>query len=193
MTRRVLLVDDDQAFRERLEDALQREPYTLLTAPSALEALEVLARFEVDVVVSDEKMPHMTGSEFLTLLKGRYPDTIRIILTGHACLDAAIRAVNHGEIYRFFTKPCRFYDLAITIRQAIRQKELQEENRRLLERVRRQQGIIRGLEDRYPGITLIRKDGAGQILLDEEENPASLSEKLGSLLDACREHLAKPG
>jgi two-component system probable response regulator PhcQ len=73
----------------------------------------------VDVVISDEKMPGMSGSEFLSLVRQEYPDTIRIILTGYGSLESAIRAINEGEIYRLFTKPCNVIDLAITIRLAL--------------------------------------------------------------------------
>jgi two-component system probable response regulator PhcQ len=102
-----------------LKDAFSREPYNILCADSAEEALPILAREQVDVVISDEKMPGMSGSEFLSLVRQEYPDTIRIILTGYGSLESAIRAINEGEIYRLFTKPCNVIDLAITIRLAL--------------------------------------------------------------------------
>jgi len=84
MARKVLFVDDELHVTEGLKRALRKEPYEIMSANSADKALEILARQPVDIVVSDEKMPGMSGSEFLTVVCRKYPDTIRIILTGHA-------------------------------------------------------------------------------------------------------------
>jgi two-component system, probable response regulator PhcQ len=104
-----------------------------LSANSANEALQILAREAVTVVISDEKMPGMRGAEFLARVYRDYPETIRIMLTGHANLDLAMRAVNEGQIYRFLLKPCNEQEIRITIRQAVQQKELSEKSRRLLQ------------------------------------------------------------
>jgi len=154
-----------------LQDVLSTEPYELLSAGSAEEALELLETEPVDVVVSDEMMPGMSGSEFLSIVRRQYPDTIRIILTGHANLEMAIRAINEGEIYRFFRKPCNVFDLAITIRQALQQKALMAEAFRLLKMARRQKRTIEALERKYPGITKVKKDSTGEILLDDDTLP----------------------
>ncbi|MBW1731729.1 MAG: response regulator [Deltaproteobacteria bacterium] len=168
---KVLIVDDERAITELLQDVLSTEPYELLSAGSAEEALELLKREPVDVVVSDEMMPGMSGSEFLSIVRRQYPDTIRMILTGHANLEMAIRAINEGEIYRFFRKPCNVFDLAITIRQALQQKALMAEAFRLLKMARRQKRTIEALERKYPGITKVKKDSTGEILLDDETLP----------------------
>ena len=86
MQHKVLFVDDEPNGTKALKRALRREPYDILSAGSADESLEMLERESVDVVVSDENMPGMTGSEFLAVVYEKYPDTIRIILTGHASL-----------------------------------------------------------------------------------------------------------
>ena len=168
---KVLIVDDERAITELLQDVLSTEPYELLSAGSAEEALELLETEPVDVVVSDEMMPGMSGSEFLSIVRRQYPDTIRIILTGHANLEMAIRAINEGEIYRFFRKPCNVFDLAITIRQALQQKALMAEAFRLLKMARRQKRTIEALERKYPGITKVKKDSTGEILLDDDTLP----------------------
>ncbi len=168
MGQKVLIVDDERAMTELLEDVLATEPYTLLSARSAEEALQILEEQEIDVVVSDEMMPGMSGSELLAIVKERYPDTIRMILTGHASLEGAIRAINEGEIYRFFTKPCNVYDLAITIRQALQQRSLIKETRKLLEVVKQQSRILEELEGKYPGITKVKRDASGEVILEED-------------------------
>ncbi len=166
MQHKVLIVDDEPAIRDILKDVLSREPYDILTAGSAEEALTLLAREPVDVVISDEKMPGISGSEFLAVVRQKFPDTIRIILTGHASLESAIRAINEGEIYRFFTKPCNVRDLAITIRQALQQKNFMKENQRLFKMGKEQPALIEALEKQYPGITEVKRDARGVIIID---------------------------
>lgn len=126
MTHKVLFLDDDQLVTEAFKRILSGEPYEILTANSVDEALDILAHQPVDVVVSDEKMPDMSGSEFLALVRQGYPHTMRIMLTGHPSLDTAVRAINKGEIYRFLTKPWNKGDLCTTIREAIQQKDFIE-------------------------------------------------------------------
>lgn len=120
----VLLVDDEPNVLEGFQRGLRKEPYTVLTATSAEEGLRILAHTPVDVVISDEQMPKIKGSEFLAKVHREYPKTIRIILTGQASLESAIRAINDGEIYRFLTKPCSVVELAKIIRKALLIKKL---------------------------------------------------------------------
>ena len=143
---------------------------------SAEAGLETLARHDISVVVSDEQMPGMSGSEFLAEVRKKYPSTIRMILTGRASLDAAIRAINEGEVYRFFTKPCNAVDLKVTIRQAIQQKRLVEQTRKLLHEYQKQTAIIEELESISPGITQLETDAEGAILVQDVE--ANLDELL---------------
>ncbi len=173
MHHKVLIVDDEPIITGLLKDALSNEPYDILSAASAEEALPILAREQVDVVISDEIMPGMSGSEFLTVVRQKYPDTIRMILTGHASLESAIRAINEGEIYRFFTKPCNVFDLAITIYQAIKYNDLLKESKRLLQKVKRQSTLIKALEEQHPGITKVKRDANGGIIIDDETDNGS--------------------
>ena len=173
MQHTVLIVDDEPTITQLLKDALLNEPYLVLSASSAAEALPILDREEVDVVISDEKMPGMSGSEFLSVVRQKYPDTIRMILTGHANLESAIRAINEGEVYRFFTKPCNLFDLAITIHQALKYNDLRKESKRLLTMVKRQTSFIEALEKEYPGITKVRRDANGVIVIDDDVHSGS--------------------
>lgn len=116
---KVLLVDDEQLVTRAIQTALHKEPFQFTRAQSGAEALEILAREPFDVVVSDERMPHMAGSELLAVVKERHPGVVRIILSGHANLEAAVRAINGAEIYRFLMKPCPPQELALTIREAL--------------------------------------------------------------------------
>jgi len=104
--RRVLLVDDDSDFLQLLRTRLKREPYDLLTASSARSALEILRKEVVDVVVTDENMPGMSGTDLLAIVASEFPACGRIILTRHATVDIAVRAVNKARIASLILKPC---------------------------------------------------------------------------------------
>jgi two-component system probable response regulator PhcQ len=168
MKHAVLLVDDEPSIRETLTRTLRREPYEIVDAASGQEALRTLASKRVDVVVADERMPGMTGTELLSRIRESYPDVMRIMLTGHASLDAAIRAINEGEVYRFLTKPCNPADLAMTIRRAIQHKELFAETQRLLKTVKHQAAVIEEIERANPGITQVRTTSDGAIVIDDD-------------------------
>ena len=142
MTHTVLLVDDEPNVLKGLTRLLRKEPYEIHTANSAVEAAELLENNGVDLIVSDEEMPGMSGTEFLAGVAREYPDIVRIVLTGHPTLPAALRAINEGQVYQFFTKPCNEIDLAITIRRALEQKDLQAKSRELLEVTKRQSALI---------------------------------------------------
>ncbi|MCH9650490.1 MAG: response regulator [Deltaproteobacteria bacterium] len=136
----VLFVDDEKHVVESLRDALRRMPFLILTATSGDGALKILQATKVDVVVSDERMPIMSGTELLAKVRELYPDSVRIVLTGHATLEAAVRAINEGEVYRFLAKPCRAMDLAQTIQEGLRLKRLARGSRALLQRTLSREG-----------------------------------------------------
>jgi response regulator RpfG family c-di-GMP phosphodiesterase len=127
---RVLFVDDHPRILDGFKDALRREEYEIVTAESAAAALELLAKAPVDVVVSDECMPRMSGSDFLWLVHKRYPRIVRVMLTGQASLTAATRAIDDG-LYRFLSKPIAPEELKRVVRDALRSKFLAEAQRRL--------------------------------------------------------------
>jgi DNA-binding NtrC family response regulator len=132
MKHTVLFVDDELPVLEALRRALRREPFELLTAHSGKQALEILAKQAVDLVVADESMPEMTGSELLAEVRRKYPDVIRITLTGQASLEAAITARHEGQIYRFLTKPFSPVDLGYTLQDALLLRDLARQTCRLL-------------------------------------------------------------
>ncbi len=142
MNHTVLLVDDEPNVLDGLTRVLRKESYEILTANSAEEAARLLHDNIVDLIVSDEEMPGMSGTEFLGRVAKDYPDTVRIVLTGHPTLPAALRAINEGKVYQFLTKPCNEIDLAITIRRALEQKDLLAKSRDLLEVTKRQSALI---------------------------------------------------
>jgi len=132
----VLLVDDDDHVLHGLARVLRKQPYQLYTTRSADEAIATLKAHDVDVVVADERMPGMPGTRLLAWIADNFPNVVRIVLTGHATAEAAIRAINEGAVYQFLTKPCDEVRLAVTIRKALEHSNLLKENRRLLDKNR---------------------------------------------------------
>jgi len=186
MKHTVLFVDDEPMVTEGLKRALRKEPYRILSARSGQEALAILEVEKVDVIVSDEQMAGMSGSELLSIVRKRRPNTIRMILTGHASLDAAIRAINEGEIYRFFTKPCNEIDLAVTIRQALRQNDLMTEARRLLDATRNQAAMIDRLKKERPDLLKVDKDREGAIIVNETEEEMDLDRLINEIAEQTK-------
>ncbi|WP_158206649.1 EAL domain-containing protein [Pseudoduganella flava] len=116
--RTVLLVDDEPNIVASLQRLLRREGYRILTANSGAEALNILATRKVQVIVSDQRMPAMTGSEFLSRVRDLYPDTVRIMLSGYSDLATVTESVNKGAIYKFLHKPWDDQALRADIRDA---------------------------------------------------------------------------
>jgi response regulator RpfG family c-di-GMP phosphodiesterase len=142
---RILLVDDEPFVLEGLRRQLTRE-YDVSTATGGAAALEMLAGDPpIAVILSDLRMPGMNGVELLTAARDASPDTVRMLLTGNADLDAALGAVNQGEVFRFLTKPCPPQILFPAIASAARQHQLVTAERVLLEQTLR--GSIHALID----------------------------------------------
>jgi len=114
----LLLVDDEPDILTALRRLFRRSGYHILTATSAADALELLALNDVQVIMSDQRMPAMSGSEFLGRVRSLYPDTVRIVLSGYSDMNALMSAVNRGAIYRFISKPWDDDDLRQQIREA---------------------------------------------------------------------------
>ncbi len=114
----VLLVDDEPNILSALRRVLRRDGYEILTAQSGEEALDILAHQTVMVILSDQRMPNMTGTEFLSRVKILHPRTVRIILSGYADLNSITEAINKGEIYKFRTKPWDDDELRSDVREA---------------------------------------------------------------------------
>jgi adenylate cyclase len=127
----ILLVDDEKAILDGHMLALRREPYMVLTAASPAEALKILSTRRVDVVVSDERMPEMLGSEFLHQVRRRWPRIMRILLTGQTDLETTTHAIREGQLYRFLGKPLGPGVLALTLKQALDMQRILESHARL--------------------------------------------------------------
>ncbi|WLI91365.1 EAL domain-containing protein [Massilia sp. R2A-15] len=129
--RTLLLVDDEPNILSALKRQLRGTGLRILTAASGAEGLALLEREAIDVIVSDQRMPGMTGVDFLRAVKTSHPDTVRIVLSGFTELQSVTDAVNEGAIYKFLTKPWDDTQLRGHIQEAMLHKEMADENRRL--------------------------------------------------------------
>lgn len=166
---KILIVDDEENILSALKRLFRKDNYQILTAESGEEGLRILDEQEVDLIISDLKMPLMNGVDFFAKAKVKRPDALRIMLTGHADLKSVMDAIDKGEVYRFLLKPWDDEELKIAIKQALDFYYLQKENKVLAMTVKRQNKILEELEKENPGITLVKKDQDGSILLECEE------------------------
>lgn len=134
----LLFVDDEPNILSSLRRLFRPFGYRILIAESGAQGLLVLAEEEVDLVISDMRMPEMDGARFLEQVYMRSPDTVRILLTGHADIDAVTDAINKGQIYRYVSKPWEDNDIVVAVRHALDRRQLTKEKARL-EALTRQQ------------------------------------------------------
>jgi response regulator RpfG family c-di-GMP phosphodiesterase len=180
----VLLVDDDLNFLDSMRRTLRREPYTLLTCQSCKEALVALESKAVDLVISDQEMPEMSGTSFLKRVRELYPSITRFLLTGKVTLDNAIDAINSGGISRLLLKPCDPIDLTMSIRQGLQQHRLMIGAYQLLKKNVRQSELLNRLETLYPNITKVERDSDGAIRIDRfHGNPDQLLDEIRTSLE----------
>ncbi|MBW2240866.1 MAG: response regulator [Deltaproteobacteria bacterium] len=144
---RILIVDDEEAILETMTFTFE-DDYEVLTSSSAVKALELLEQQDrVAVVISDQRMPEMTGVEFLAQVFERHPTTVRIILTGFADMDAIIGSINDGHVYSYITKPWEPDDLKQIVRRAVEHYALAEENERLVGDLRDSNSFLQAVMD----------------------------------------------
>ena len=120
----LLLLDDEENILRALTRVLRRDGYRILSASRAQDAFELLAKHNVQVILSDQRMPEMNGTEFLSRVKDLYPNTIRIVLSGYTDLKSVTDAINQGAIYKFLTKPWDDEQLRATVTQAFQHHRL---------------------------------------------------------------------
>jgi len=127
----VLCVDDEVNILSALKRTLRNAGYCVVTAGSGAQALAMLAEMPVDVVLSDMRMPVMDGAQLLERVHARWPQVVRILLTGQANQDATVAAINRGRIWRYLSKPWDEAELLATLREGIERLTLEREKQRL--------------------------------------------------------------
>jgi len=127
----ILCVDDEPNILSALKRLFRGKGWQVLSAEGGQAALALLETQNVDLVISDMRMPEMDGAQFLAQVRARWPDTVRLLLTGHSDINAIIKAINRGEIYRYITKPWDDNDIVLIVRQALERQVLELEKKRL--------------------------------------------------------------
>ncbi|MBW8900737.1 MAG: response regulator [Massilia sp.] len=141
----ILCVDDEPNILAALRRLFRRENYRVLCAGSAAAGWAVLEEEHVDIVISDMQMPEVNGTEFLERVRQCWPDTLRLLLTGHADHEATIGAINRGEVWRYITKPWNEDAILLIVRDALERQALQREKARLEALTRQQNEQLREL------------------------------------------------
>jgi putative nucleotidyltransferase with HDIG domain len=131
MAHTVLFVDDEVNILKAVKRMLRHEPWEVVCASRPHEALELLDTTSAQVVVSDQRMPEMSGVDLLAAIRERHPDVVRMMLTGYTEMNVAVEAINRGEIFRLITKPWNDEELKATLRQAFDHFDMKEEIKRL--------------------------------------------------------------
>ncbi|MBX7138937.1 MAG: response regulator [Oligoflexia bacterium] len=178
---RVLVVDDDPAFLASIKRGLHGHGYLISTTTKPTEALELLDRNGYDIMIIDEKMPLLSGSELLRIVSSRFPNLVSIMLTGHADLQCATKAINQGNVFRFLQKPCSMDLILDTVREALRHLDRLKTRENLHELIQMQSSYIENLERQHPGISKVTFDEEGAFVLEPiKQDPAQILKEICS-------------
>lgn len=160
----LLFVDDEANILSSLKRLFRPLGYRIFTAESGAQGLEIMAREAVDLVISDMRMPEMNGAQFLEKAREKWPDTVRILLTGYAEVGATIDAINKGQIYRYVSKPWEDNDITLIVKHALQQKMLEREKQRLEELTHRQNEELKELNAHLEEKVLARTEEVRQTM-----------------------------
>jgi DNA-binding NtrC family response regulator len=164
----VLLVDDEQTTLNVISRLLRSDGFQVLTTTDPHQALALVAEGKADIVVSDMDMPTMNGLVLLAKLRRDAPAVLRILLTGRGSLEAAMRAINEGEVFRFLTKPWNNDELRATIKEAESRVREPPPEVRAANLAEQRAHLLAALEATHPGITRVAPvDGAYPLAADE--------------------------
>jgi len=177
----VLFVDDEVNILKALQRLLRSEDMNVLCASRGEEALAMLDENEVQVVVSDQRMPEMRGVDLLSRVRERWPDVVRMMLTGYTEMDVAVDAINHGEIYRLITKPWNDDELRATIRQAFDHADLKAEIKRLNQVTREQNFRLQDMNRNLEGKV---RERTKQLAAKHQELRDAYVQTIGALANA---------
>jgi DNA-binding NtrC family response regulator len=138
----LLVVDDEADVCDSVHDLLRRE-FQVLKARSADEGLKLMRENEVHIIMTDQRMPKVTGVELLRSIRAGHPQAIRMLFTGYADLDSVIAAINQGHIFKFLKKPWQPEDLEQAVREAAAEYERLVENAEILDKLRHDLQLLR--------------------------------------------------
>lgn len=170
----ILLVDDEPLVIATLGRALRRAGHRALTVTTPQEAMAILDEGGVDLIVSDVDMPGMSGLDLVARVRERHPHIVRFLLTGHQSFDAAIDAINHGEVHRYFTKPWSTQEILAAIDEMLARLDEVRRSAAADALVHSRKRLLDELEREHPGISVVRLDDGAHVLdVPRIENVAS--------------------
>ena len=169
----VLCVDDERVILRTLQRLFHRKPYNIIIANSAQDALEIIEKTTIDVIVSDMRMPEMDGATLLEKVATSHPDTYRIVLSGFADFESTVAAINLGKINRFINKPWDNEDLIHAVEDGLERIRLKKENHNLKINILYKNKLLKNLNlDLEEKITLRTKQIKASLLRNEQNNKA---------------------
>jgi two-component system probable response regulator PhcQ len=171
-SRKVLIVAGDARSADAFHNSLDHEAHRLFEVSCLKDALAIVAREPIEVVVADTALPDGTGLALLHEVRRIQPDTMRILLTSPAGLGTAVDAMEHGDVYRFLVKPWDGVELRGVVRAAVDRRQRERENSGLLDRVKGE--IRQAIAGAYPELK-IRRDANGSVLLDDTEEQSAVA------------------
>lgn len=175
----ILIVDDEQNILSSLSRLLRTEDREIHTAGCVQEGLEKLKTIGgVDLVISDNRLPDGQGVDFLVKVKQVYPESIRILFTGYPDLDAAIQAINKGQVYRFITKPWENEELKLIVKQSLDYFDVLRDNKVLLKIAKQQAEWLESMQKKYPQVPQEELVKGGLYIIDEKKVSETLSDFL---------------
>jgi putative nucleotidyltransferase with HDIG domain len=177
----VLFVDDEVNILKAIQRLFRNEDMNVVCASRGSEALELLEKLPAQAVVTDQRMPEMSGVDLLSHVRERYPDVVRMMLTGYTEMNIAVEAINRGEIYRLITKPWNDDELRATIRQAFEQSDLKEEIKRLNQITREQNFKLQDMNRNLEGKV---RDRTKQLAAKHQELRTAYVQTVGALAEA---------
>jgi len=196
----ILLVDDEVSITKSLERIFRKTNYRIFTASGGKEGLDLLNKLEkpVSLIISDQRMPEMTGAQFLEKARKIFPDAYRYLLTGYSDIEAVMDAVNKGKIHRYLSKPWDDDELLLQVHQSLEQYELVLENKRLSELTNTQNKELnelnKNLEEKVSKRTLeVRQKNTELKKANKnlEESFLSTIQLLSSLIESLNPELGK--
>jgi len=162
----LLLVDDEPNVLAGLALHLRRDGHAVRTATSGSEAIAMLEAQPADLVIADEQMPRMSGSELVSRIRRQWPQTVCIMLSGQASVRSILRALNQGEVLRYLVKPCRPIDLLLQVRLGLLQGRLLRDVRKHADSYRGELADVQRLFDDAPDLAEVPRDAEDRIILD---------------------------
>ncbi len=183
----ILAVDDEPDMLRVLRRALAPLTSDVTLTEDPLMALDILSQHDVSVLVSDIDMPLMNGHELMRRARAMRPDVVRILLTGRATVESAMRAINEGEVHRYLSKPFDPADLRSIVAGALERRAALAQAARASVEVDRQRSVVARLEEAHPGIASVQRDqqGAYVVVPARAASGAVAARQAGLLVRGC--------